>query len=222
MGSMHRSNAFAGRRRTNSTPTMAMPPAGRQPDGTIDPNWARDNPDDASAAITRAEWDQYQKDFVPVENELLAKANDSAWVESAADNAGDAVREASAREATSMADAFARRGITPTAAQGKSIARRRDVQTSLAGATAENTTRRSLRDRRTNLIADTLAVGRGIATSATGAMDSAAGMASAREAQGRAASASRSSAIASGMTGIGMATGNPYLVAGGAVLGLLD
>lgn len=212
-------------READTTKTrLAAQQAAASADGRVDPEWARMNPDEASAAVTRAEWEQYQKDFVPVENELLAKANDSAWVETAADNAGSAVREGSSLAAASMGDSFARRGITTTASQDASISRRRGLEDSLGVATAENTTRRSLSDMRTNLMADTLATGRSIATSGSGSLGTASGLASQRDAEGRAADAAARSgkmgAMATG-AGAGFAMGGPYGAAAGATLGLL-
>lgn len=189
--------------------------------GQIDPEWAAANPDKATASITRAEWDQYVKDFVPAENQLLAKANDAGWVQTAANDAGNAVTDASARGAASLADTFMRRGVTPTDAQRKSITRRNDTATSIGVADAENTTRRSLSDVRTNLIADTLSIGRGIATSASGSLDSAANLAAARDAAGRTNSSATKANLSSGLVTAGAATGNPYLAGAGLALGLL-
>ena len=189
--------------------------------GIIDPSWARDNPDAASAAMTRAQWDQYVRDFVPVENELLGKANSTGWIERAADQAGDTVRASAGQAASSLADTLQRRGAVMTDAQRKSVARRQDIQTSLDASTAENTTRRDLRDTRTNLVADTLAVGRGIQKTASSATDTAAGLAGQRAAAGRANSASTKQNLSSGLVTAGVMTGNPALAGAGVVVGLL-
>jgi len=46
---------------------------GVRPNGTIDPEWARNNPDAAQAALMEEQWNLFTERYRPLENSVLAQ-----------------------------------------------------------------------------------------------------------------------------------------------------
>lgn len=142
------------------------------------------DPQKIQGAVTRAQWEDFQNRYIPIENEVIDKV--TADIEPEADRAGDFVRRAADNARDQRTRQLSRLGVNLTERQRVGLARRREIQNTLDTATAENTTRRSLRDRNLNALAGLIGTGKGIAGGANQGLSAAADMAAQREAQGRA------------------------------------
>lgn len=160
-------------------------PSKIQADGTIsNPEYAWKDPSEISSQVTRAQWQDYQERYVPRELEALGIATDMDFTEE-----GDRAGATAARQQSLAAGAFTRQlgrqNVQLTDAQKAGLSRRRMFGQSQAVAGAENVTRRGLKDRNVNALADMVAIGRGIQNTAAGGLQSAANMQAQRDEAGR-------------------------------------
>lgn len=173
----------------------------------VDPNRARSDPQGAQGALTRAQWRLFEDRFLPLENEALATIGDATLPNTLADRAGAHVSQAFANTAGMTTRRLSRYGQSPDAEQHAVITRNRGLEQAVAHAGAENQTRTAVKDLQLALAGDALQIGQGISGQASQGLSSAAGMANAREEQGKAArSAQRQSnmAMLSSLAGAGL------------------
>lgn len=157
------------------------------------------DPGKTQGQITRAQWDYVKDFFVPIEDELIGKI--TADVEPEADRAGDIARTGFDLSQASVNRDIARQGGGITARQRVAINRGMDLGRAKTHATAENSTRRGLRERNINLIAQMAGIGRGIQQNALGGMSSAANLKAERDATYKAAKQShKQNMVSAGVT----------------------
>lgn len=149
----------------------------------LDPDWARENPDKAQARLTRAQWDYAKKVYQPAEDAAIAEVTDS--VDDNANRAGGMVASAFERGRGTAERNRSRYGVSTSARNQNVLDRRSKFTESKSTAGAENRTRRGLTDRNTNAMGVLAGHSQGIASGATDALDSAAGMKAQRDAAGK-------------------------------------
>lgn len=151
--------------------------------GPIDPGWAASDPRGAQAAITRGQWDIFQKTFKPQEDaaisELLADS------EPHAQKAGEAVEKSYAGLGGMRERMLSRYGMRAEGDVAESLGRRDSLMRGLDVSRAENDARDSLEERRVEGLGQMLGVMRGVSTSASQNSSAAAGMASQRDLAGQ-------------------------------------
>jgi len=138
------------------------------------------NPDQIAAGITRDQWQHFLDTYRPVEDDILATALSTDF-SAQGDEAGATAGQSVAAAAGQAERNISRSGATLTTEERAAINRRRGLSKSKAVGRAENTTRRGLADSRTNLIAQLVGIGRGVANTASAGTQSVADMANARE-----------------------------------------
>ena len=189
----------------------------------LDPAWAKANPREAQALLSRQQWNYSKDTFLPIEQRLTEKALGS--VEPEAQRAGDITRKQFMQAKETSARDRSRRGFSLSAAQKGAMDRREAIAQSKGVATSENLTRRTLEDRNRALQGNLAGLGKGIATSASEAFGTAANAQTAREQTGeqlnRQAKQSRTGATATG-AGMGFQYGGAWGAAIGAGVGYLS
>ena len=138
------------------------------------------SPDATSARITRDQWRHFLDTYRPVENAVLASAMQTDFT----DQGNEAGQTARAQVNASMGTAtrnISRSGGSLTAEERGALGRRKDLSLARAAGRAENSTRRTLSDTRTNLLAGIVGIGNGVANTAMSGLSSAADMAAQRE-----------------------------------------
>lgn len=131
--------------------------------------------------ITRQQYDDYQKRFVPIENQLIGMVGDKATNERLVNEAGTRSDAAFDSSAGALGRNLERLGVRPTAGQSASMQRRTGLARAIANADAKNTTRMANEDRDIAGLGNLVNTGRGIATGAMSGLEAAAGMQSQRE-----------------------------------------
>lgn len=191
----------------------------------VDPDWARDNPEDANARVLRYNHRDFRNRFLPHEIELLQRLSpEAAAIEK--ETAANEIRTLVATQDTVANDSLnrqlRRRGISLTADQQQTQDRLRGLNTALSDTTGRNLVRRNIEDRRVNALSDAISIGRGIRTSSQNSLGAAAELQSAREdaedAARRQREQGRWGAAAAG-AGLGAAVGGPYGAAVGFAAG---
>jgi len=138
------------------------------------------DPDQVLAGITRDQWQHFLDTYKPVEDDVLSTVLSTDF-SAQGDKAGDTARQ-SVTAAAGMAERnISRTGATLTGEERSAISRRRDLSLAKASSQAENVTRRGLSESRTNLIAQLVGIGRGVAQTATAGSQSVADLAAQRE-----------------------------------------
>lgn len=156
------------------------------------------------AEITRAQWQQFQQLYAPLQKDLIAKAMQTDFsVEG--DQAGmDAAASAQAARGT-LARNMSRLGTRMTAEQAEAVRRRSQLGLTKGVAQAENTTRRGLYDSRGNLLAGITALGQGHATGAMSGFNAAANNAASQEmALNAGAAAAHNTNVGMGMSALAL------------------
>lgn len=178
----------------------------------IDPATAQSDPRAAQAALTRAQWDLYEKTFQKGEDALLDFSRDQTQPDKYAAMAGDDVRQAYSLT-DGMADRrLSRYGVTMDADQRAVSERLRGLEQGLSVVGAENSARRAVTDLQTDTLGGMVQIGRGVSAAASEGLAGAASLATSREnanrqidAQNDAASAQRTQGvISSGLAGAGL------------------
>lgn len=178
----------------------------------IDPATAAADPRAAQAALTRAQWDLFEKTFQEGEDALLDFARDKTQPDKYAAMAGDDARQAYSLT-EGMADRrLSRYGVTMDADQKAVSSRLRGLEQGLSIVGAENNARRGVTDLQTDTLGGMVQIGRGVSAAASEGLAGAASLATSREnantqidAQNKAASAQRTQGIIStGLAGAGL------------------
>lgn len=127
------------------------------------------------ADVTRQEWQRFLEFYRPLEEEVLAKATQTDFT-----TEGNIASETAANSIKASQGTLARRlrsqGVELSADERAALNRRVGTTLTRSRARAENTTRRNLSDERTNILADIVGIGRGVAQSARGGLNTAADM----------------------------------------------
>lgn len=134
-----------------------------------------------AAGITRDQWQHFLETYRPVESDVLASATKTDF-STEGDDAGAIARGASRAAQGTLARNLSRAGVSLSPEERSALARRQRIGMTQDVARAENTTRRTLSDSRTNLLADIVGLGRGVARTASGGLQNAADMAAQRQA----------------------------------------
>lgn len=193
-------------------------------DFTVDPDFARDNPEEAQAQLTRSQFEFFEKNFLADEDAAIRFAGNRDLAEAKADEAGATIGDIVASSRGQTSRRLSRFGIQQSGRERAVDKRTRSLDEAAATGVAKNQTRRDVRDIQTAVAQDVLDVGKGISGQAGSALSSASGMAFARNQAHQQAKASRTantiSTVGSG-AGIGFAVGGPIGAGIGAGAGLL-
>lgn len=138
------------------------------------------DPDSIMAGITRDQWQHFLDTYRPVEQEVLASAMSTDF-SAQGDEAGQTAKQSVAAAAGTAERNLSRAGVSLTAEERSAVGRRSDLASTRATGQAENITRRTLSDTRTNLLANLVGIGRGVAQTSTAGLNSAANLAGQRE-----------------------------------------
>ncbi len=181
------------------------------------------NPSEAQAQVTAGQDEIARTQFEPIEDRLIDKVSSS--TEPDVKRAGNITRQQFINSRQTFARDLTRRGLSLTTAQQDSIARRRAITETKGIATTKNLTRRGLDDRNRNLLGSLAGLGKGIASSASSGLNTAANAQSSREATGRSlkqqAQASKVGGASMGV-GLGAAAGfGPWGIVAAGVAGWL-
>jgi len=162
-------------------------------DGTIDPEAARNNPEAALGAMTKAQWDDFVTRYKPLEIQLAQSvyADPTSEINKIASYAD--MQSASAQGA--LGRDIERRGLNVTADQAEVMARVSKNQAMLNNIGATETARRAINDRGLQTMADMISVGKGIAGSANTSLQTASQQQAARTAADKAAEAQSDQAL---------------------------
>lgn len=156
------------------------------------------NADEALAQITRDDFANFEEVFAPLEKQVLDIAINRDFSKEG-DEAGVRAKEGLAASSRAFERTLSRQNVGLTAEQRKGLARRTDLAKARSSAGAENVTRRGLEKRNINLLANLINIGRGIATSATSGLNTAAGLAQSRKLANDAASTAATNQIIGGI-----------------------
>lgn len=125
----------------NAPGTVA--PSGRQPQGFAQQTFA---------ALTRQQWDDYLRNYVPVENELIQYATDPNAVSDAVLNARTAVDQGFDAQAGIQQRRMRGLGITLAPDEQRAVDRSNSLARSLADVSAANLTTQRVQDRQQALL----------------------------------------------------------------------
>ena len=143
----------------------------RNPGGVVD-----------SAGITRDQWENFLEFYKPIEDEVLKLAQQTDFT-AEGDAAGRTAAAGVNASRGTLSRNLRRSGVSLSAEQRTGVNRRQDLSLARSVGRAENTTRRGLSDSRTNLLAQIVGIGRGVAQTASGGLQSVADMAAQRQVQ---------------------------------------
>lgn len=138
------------------------------------------SPDDTAARVTRDQWQHFLDTYRPVEEDVLRTAQNNDFT-AQGDEAGQTARAGVNASAGAAARNISRSGGSLTTEEQGALGRRRNLTLAKSAGRAENTTRRTLSDTRTNLLAGLVGVGRGVSNTAMSGLSSAADAAAQRE-----------------------------------------
>jgi hypothetical protein len=134
-----------------------------------------------AASLTRAQWQYFLDFYRPQEQEILSEAMRTDFT-TEGDEAGLTAAAGVQAGRGTLERNLRRTGVQLTDEERKALDRRTGSTLARATARAENTTRRGLSDSRTNLLRGAVEIGRGVASTASYGLNSAADMAAQREA----------------------------------------
>ncbi len=168
-------------------------PPDRQPiaaDATTTPYQPSDNflrnvmpggnsPSQQSARVTREQWAHFQNTYRAVEDDVIKQAMNTDF-SAQGDEAGATARSAVNASAGAASRNISRSGGSLTAEEQGALNRRKDMTLAKSAGRAENTTRRTLSDTRTNLLAGIVGIGNGVSNTAMSGLSSAADAAAQR------------------------------------------
>lgn len=123
-----------------------------------------------AAEVTRAQWQHFLDVYRPLETEVLQRAMQTDFT-AEGDRAGVQAAAGLASSAGSYERNLRRAGVALSAEERNALARRRSTSRTRAVAGAENLARRGLKEQRTNLLADMVGIGRGVAQTATSGLN---------------------------------------------------
>lgn len=147
----------------------------------IDPDWAAKNPEKAQAKLIDLQWEDFATRFRPIEEQALAGYMASPEVD--ARRAGlHVARQFRGDPTAHLSRTMGRFGAQLTPEQAQAVAQQRGLDAARGIATAENTTRRHVRDRNMEGLGAMIGIGRDVQGSATNSMSQAASMQAQRNA----------------------------------------
>lgn len=147
------------------------------------------NPDQLNAKISRQQYEDYVKRFAPIESEYVGSLMDDDYVREGVRSAADRTEQANEIATGVTERSLARGAVTVTPMQRQAIERMRKLGFARNKAGGMNRARVSYDDMQTEAIGNAVSLGRGLATTASGAASNAAGMATARNNANRVADA---------------------------------
>jgi hypothetical protein len=129
--------------------------------------------DQMAASVTRDQWQHFLDTYRPVEDEVLSSVMRTDFSREG-DEAGKTAGQSVAAAAGMAARNLRRSGSKLTQEERGALNRRKDLSLTKAVSRAENTTRRTLSDSRTNMLANLVSIGRGVSQTASSGLQSAA------------------------------------------------
>jgi hypothetical protein len=154
-------------------------------DGWMSPDWAASHPEDAQGLLTRQQRQDFERRYIPIENELIARTSTNGEAE--ADLAGGrAARQMGVSRGEFMRN-LRRSGQSLTPDERANVDRKFGLARAKSVANAENTTRRDVESRNVDLQGDIIGIGKNITAGANSALFTAANLQNQREAVGDAA-----------------------------------
>jgi hypothetical protein len=170
---------------------------------SFSPNMSRRTLEAKQAAMTRSQWQNFLEVYRPVEQELLKKATQTDFTKEGDEAGRDAAAGVQASQGM-LARNLSRTGLTLSPEEAEAVRRRANLETGRSVGRSENTTRRTLSQSRTNLLAGLVGVGHQVATGAVGGINSASNNAASREmAMNASASQARQTNVAAGTALLG-------------------
>jgi len=146
-------------------------------------NWlttaVTNSPDATAARVTRGQWAHFQNTYRAVEDDVIKQAMNTDF-SAQGDEAGATARSAVNASAGAASRNISRSGGSLTAEEQGALNRRKDMTLAKSAGRAENTTRRTLSDTRTNLLAGIVGIGNGVSNTAMSGLSSAADAAAQR------------------------------------------
>jgi len=139
-------------------------------------------PDQISANITRSQWQHFLDTYRPVEDDILKSAMQTDFT-SEGDKAGAEAGASVTASRGTLARNLSRAGSSLSGEERSALGRRTDLSLTKAVGRAENTTRRTLNDTRTQLLSSMVGIGNQVANTASAGSQSVADMAAQREMQ---------------------------------------
>lgn len=134
----------------------------------------RQNLDRKISNFTRSQWQHWMDSYQPMEQDLLNRAMQTDFSKEGDEAGQDAAAGVRASQGM-LARNMSRMGSSMTPEQAAAVRRRSNLDMTKATGQAENTTRRTLSDTRTNLLVGLSNVGRQVAAGAMSGYQSAAG-----------------------------------------------
>lgn len=139
------------------------------------------DPVNTEAAITREQYQYFQDNFRPIEDEVLSRALDPSVAGVRGQKAADAVRDRFAAQEGQWERRASRFGVTPTQDQKMVAERLRGLRKASSMVGAENSARANTRDQSLESLGAILNIGKGIQSGALRSAGSAASMARSRD-----------------------------------------
>jgi hypothetical protein len=127
-------------------------------------------PATTAADVTRQQWAHFVETYKPLEEEILGRAMQTDF-SLEGDMAGQTARSSLSSAAGTFERNLRRSGATLTGEERAALNRRRETSRTRASAGAENVTRRTMSETRTNLLANMVGIGKGVAGSARGGLN---------------------------------------------------
>ena len=178
--------------------------------------------DRTNAAITRAQYDYYAKNFEGRERAFIDSILDGSYYEGVVEGSGADAVSAYSRGAGAADRSLSRYGTSVTSQQRRLLERLRAQGSALASVGAQNDARDVIHDTRLDVLSNLANVGRGVRTSASSGISQAAGLEANREAVNRQLAAQgRANRFTGAVSGaaLGWTFGGPIGAVGGAILG---
>ena len=165
------------------------------------PGGRRQSLEARQAAMTRDQWQNFLEVYRPVEQELMDSAMQTDF-SAEGDAAGRDAQVSATASKGMLARNLSRLGTSMTAEQAAAVRRRQQQTGSKSIAQAENVTRKTMSDSRSQLLQGLVGIGRGVATGSMGGINAAANNAANQEMainQGRAAAQNSNMATAASL-----------------------
>jgi len=133
-----------------------------------------------AAGVTRNQWQHFLDFYRPIEDQVLKDAMQTDFT-AEGDEAGRTAQAGITASVGMLERGLRRSGTNLSGEEREALGRRRDISGARAVGRAENTTRRGLKENRSNLLANIVGIGRGIQQSSQQGLQSVADMAAQRE-----------------------------------------
>lgn len=123
-----------------------------------------------AAGVTRAQWQHFLSVYKPLEDQVLQRAMQTDFT-AEGNQAGTTAVAGLASAAGTYERNLRRSGARLTSEERAALDRRQSLSRTRGQAGAENLTRRTLSTQRTDMLADIVGIGRGVARTAAGGMN---------------------------------------------------